>query len=68
MILLNISTVLKTDTSQCLYEHMCMQISVWEVKRDTRFGISHLSPGNAILSNKALILVNQDCKIVFDSS
>lgn len=52
----------------CLCVHMCMQILIWEVKRDTRFCISHQSPGNAILNNKTLILFSQDYKIVFDSS
>ena len=68
MILLNISIVLKTRYSQCSYAHMCKSILICEVKRDTRFCISHQSPRNAILSNKALILVSQDYKTVFDSS
>lgn len=64
MILLNISTVLKTrGFSLC----PC-RLGFGRFRGDPRFVISHQSQGNSILNNKALISVSQDYKIVFDSS
>lgn len=64
MILLNISTLLKTrGFSLC-----ACRLGFGRFRGDSRFGISHQSQRNSILNNEALILVSQDYKIVFDSS